>query len=374
MSNLKEISSKLRAVTHGSPYLSTTYQQDSGLFAPSMKRINFIVLLVVFIAFVPYISSASILSVTNFSLIAIIGAVGLQVVTGMASQLSLGHAAFMATGAFVSTGMFFQMNLPPWLIIPLGAISGMILGFISGIPALRLRGFYLGITTLALQAIVGVACLKYQVFLQTRYGTTTDLLLPQIRAFGVTIESSKSWFFFLLVVSGLSVFFVKNLSRSQFGRDTAAMRQKEVVAESLGINVAMVKLRAFAIAGFFGGLCGTLQTFYFRQASIEDFSLTVSVKYLAMILIGGLGVVSGAVYGAIFVTGATFLVGEIISRGGLTETLGPKSRGIELAVFAMMMIVFLIFEPDGIAGVWTRVKGYFHLWPYRYVSTTRAKR
>lgn len=374
MSDRLSLASRLRALTGGSPYLNTTYEQDLGLFAPSVKRINFIVLLGVFMAFLPYIFSASILSVTNFVLIAIIGAVGLQVVTGMASQLSLGHAAFMAIGAFVSTGLFFQLNLPPWLIIPLASISGMILGFISGIPALRLRGFYLGITTLALQAVIGVAGLKYQIFLQNRYGTTTDLLLPQINAFGVSIKSSESWYFFLLVVSGLSVFFVKNLSRSQFGRDTAAMRQKEVVAESLGINVAMVKLRAFAIAGFFGGLCGTLQTFYFRQASIEDFSLNVSVKYLAMIIVGGLGVVSGAVYGAIFVTATTYLVGEIISRGGFAETLGPKTRGIELAVFAITMIAFLILEPAGIAGVWTRVKGYFQLWPYRYVSTTKVKR
>lgn len=374
MSDQLSWTSKLRAIIGGSPYLNTTYEQEVGLFAPSVKRINFIVVVGVFIALLPYIFSASILSVTNFVLIAIIGAVGLQVVTGMASQLSLGHAAFMATGAFVSTGLFFQLNLPPWLIIPLASIGGMILGFISGIPALRLRGFYLGITTLALQAIIGVVGLKYQVFLQNRFGTTTDLLLPRISAFGVTVKSSEGWYFFLLTVAGLSVFFVKNLSRSQFGRDTAAMQQKEVVAESLGINVAIVKLRAFAIAGFFGGLCGTLQAFYFRQASVEDFSLNVSVRYLAMIIVGGLGVVSGAVYGAIFVTATTYLVGEIISRGGFADSLGPKTRGIELAVFAVTMITFLILEPDGIAGVWTRVKGYFQLWPYRYTSTTRAKR
>lgn len=357
-----------------SPYLNSTYRQDMRLFAPSAKRIFFIAALTVAILSVPVYASASILTVANYVLMAVIGATGLQIVTGMGAQLSLGHAAFMAIGGFTSMGLHLQLGLPTWQILIVSSIAGMAAGFVSGIPALRLRGFYLGIITLAVLAVVGVATLKFQLFLQEEYGTTTDLTLPTLSVAGLDIKTDVRWFYLLLIVSGLSLLFLQNLTRSRFGRDTSAMRQKEVVAESLGINVRRVKLVSFAISGFFGGLCGTLQTFYFSQASVEDFNLNVSVKFLAIIIVGGLGVTGGVVYGAVFVTATTYLVGEIISKFGLEETLGPKQRGIELAVFAVTMITFLIVEPEGIAGVWKRVRAYFQLWPYKYVNTARAKR
>lgn len=374
MSDNLSLAARKGSILGSSPYLSTEYEQDMALFAPSVKRIVFVALIVAIVVGLPSFASPTILNVSNYVLLAIIGATGLQIVTGMAAQLSLGHAAFMAVGGFVSMGLYLQVGMPSWLIIILSALSGMIVGFLSGIPALRLRGFYLGITTLAVQAVVSVAALKFQVYLQNTYGTTTDLTLPVLSIAGVDMTSNHRWFYLLLIFSSLSIFFLKNLSRSSFGRDTAAMRQKEVVAESLGMNVKRIKLMAFALSGLFGGLCGTLQTFYFSQASVEDFNLNVSVKFLAMIIVGGLGVTAGVVYGAIFVTATTYLVGDVIARLGLEESLGPKQRGIELGIFAVTMIVFLIVEPEGIAGVWNRVKGYFQLWPYKYKNTARAKR
>lgn len=362
------------SILGSSPYLSTEYEQDMALFAPSVKRILSVLLIAVVVLTLPSFATPTVLNVSNYVLLAVIGATGLQIVTGMAAQLSLGHAAFMAVGGFVSMGLYLQAGMPSWLIVILSAISGMFVGFLSGIPALRLRGFYLGITTLAVQAVVSVAALKFQLYLQNTYGTTTDLTLPVLSVAGIDMTSNNRWFYLLLIISSFSILFLKNLSRSSFGRDTAAMRQKEVVAESLGMNVKRIKLMAFALSGLFGGLCGTLQTFYFSQASVEDFNLNVSVKFLAMIIIGGLGVTAGVVYGAIFVTATTYLVGEVIARFGLEDSLGPKQRGIELGIFAISMIVFLIVEPEGIAGVWNRVKGYFLLWPYKYKSTARANR
>ena len=362
------------SMTGSSPYLNTTHEQDMGLFAPSGKRLFFVLLMAVFTIAIPAFVSPSILTVSNYVLIAVIGATGLQIVTGMGAQLSLGHAAFMAIGGFMSMGLYLQVGMPSWLILIMATLGGTVVGLLAGLAALRLRGFYLGITTLAVQAIVTVIALKFQVFLQNTYGTTTDLTLPTLSLAGVNISSNERWFYLLLIFSALSIFFLKNLTRSSFGRDTAAMRQKEVVAESLGINVRRVKLTAFSLSGLFGGLCGCLQTFYFAQASVEDFNLNVSVKFLAIIIIGGLGVTAGVVYGAIFVTGTTYLVGDLISRFGLEEDLGPKQRGIELGIFAITMIIFLIVEPDGIAGVWNRIRGYFQLWPYKFVNTARAKR
>jgi branched-chain amino acid transport system permease protein len=374
VSDQPTVLAKRSSVIGSSPYLNTRYSQDIGLFAPSLKRVVLVLLMAGAVLGLPAIASASILNVSNYVLLAIVGATGLQIVTGMGAQLSLGHAAFMAVGGFVSMGMYLQAGTPSWLIIIMSALGGMLVGFISGIPALRLRGFYLGITTLAVQAVVSVAALKFQVYLQNTFGTTTDLTLPVLSLAGIDISSNERWFYLLLIFALLSIAFLKNLTRSSFGRDTAAMRQKEVVAESLGINVKRVKLMAFALSGLFGGLCGTLQTFYFSQASVEDFNLNVSVEFLAIIIVGGLGVTAGVVYGAIFVTSTTYLVGDLISRFGLEQTLGPKQRGIELGIFAITMIAFLILEPEGIAGVWNRVRGYFQLWPYKYTSTARAKR
>lgn len=362
------------ATVGSSPYLNSSYKQDMGLFAPSIKRIFFVSAIAAVVLSIPMYASASIMTVANYVLMAVIGATGLQIVTGMGAQLSLGHAAFMAVGGFTAMGLHLQLGMPTWQIVVISSFAGMFVGFLAGIPALRLRGFYLGIITLAVLAVVGVGALKFQLYLQDTYGTTTDLTLPTLSVAGVDIKTDVRWFYLLIILSGLSLFFLKNLTRSRFGRDTSAMRQKEVVAESLGINVRRVKLMSFAMSGFFGGLCGTLQTFYFKGASVEDFNLNVSVKFLAIIIVGGLGVTGGVVYGAIFVTATTYIVGELIAKFGLEETLGPKQRGIELAVFAVTMITFLIVEPDGIAGVWNRVRAYFQLWPYKYVSTARAKR
>jgi branched-chain amino acid transport system permease protein len=361
-------------MSRSSPYLNTSHKQDIGLFAPSGKRLVFIMLMAIATIAIPSFVSPSILTVSNYVLIAVVGATGLQIVTGLGAQLSLGHAAFMAVGGFVSMGLYLQVGMPSWLILIMATLGGALVGLLAGLSALRLRGFYLGITTLAVQAIVVVIATKFQVFLQNSYGTTTDLTLPDLSLAGINISSNERWFYILLIFSSLSVFFLKNLTRSSFGRDAAAMRQKEVVAESLGINVTRVKLTAFALSGLFGGLCGCLQTFYFSQASVEDFNLSTSVKFLAIIIIGGLGVTAGVVYGAIFVTGTTYLVGDLISRFGLEEKLGPKQRGIELGIFAVTMIVFLIVEPDGIAGVWNRIRGYFQLWPYKFMKTARANR
>lgn len=357
-----------------SPYLNTSHEQDMGLFAPSGKRLFFVMLMVLATISIPSFVSPSILTVSNYILIAVVGATGLQIVTGMGGLLSLGHSAFLAVGGFVSMGLYLQVGMPAWLILIVATIGGAFVGLLAGLPALRLRGFYLGITTLAVQVVVGVLAAKFQGFLQTTYGTTTDLTLPDPILAGFRISSNERWFYLLLIFSALSIFFLKNLTRSSFGRDAAAMRQKEVVAESLGINVTRIKLTAFALSGLFGGLCGCLQTFYFSQASVEDFNLNVSVKFLAIIIIGGLGVTAGVVYGAIFVVGTTYLVGDLISRFGLEEKLGPKQRGIELGIFAITMIVFLLVEPEGIAGVWNRIRGYFQQWPYKFMNTARANR
>ena len=372
MSSTARVTSALPRWRDRSPYLREHYGTDLAMFPWSAKRLVVIVVLLAAFALLPVVGSNFLVNVANFTLIAVVGALGLQVVTGMAGQLSLGHAAFLAIGALVSSGLWLQLSVPFWGAVPLAAAAGGLLGLVAGIPALRLRGFYLGITTLALQSVVVVAGLKYQLYLQREYGTGSDLTVPAPSLGLFEITTVRSWYWLLLVFAGVGVAVVANLSRSRIGRDWTAITRREVVAESLGIDVARQKLIAFVISGVFGGVGGALLAYYFRQVSIENFNLQLSVEYLAMIMIGGLGLTSGAVYGAIFVTATPFVVGELVERLGLSEQLGTKLRGLELAVFALAIMAFLLLESDGIAGVWRRVKAYFMRWPYRYTTLSRG--
>jgi len=365
---------RLDSLTARSPYLHETYASDLGLFAYSTKRIVSMGLMAAVVLLLPFIASDFLLNIVNFSLIALVGALGLQVVTGMAGQLSLGHAAFLAVGALTASGLWIQAGVPFILAVPCSALAGAVLGLFAGIPALRLRGFYLGITTLALQAVVTVIGLKYQLYLQRSFGTGTDLTVPAPDIASFSVRSVSDWYWLLLIVAAVCLVAVGNLARSRFGRDLVAIKRRELVAESLGINVNRQKLVAFVISGVLGGIGGALLAYYFRQVSIENFNLQLSVKYLAMIMIGGLGLASGAVYGAVFVTVTPFVVGQLVERFGLAETLGTRLRGIELAIFALVIMAFLLFEAEGIAGLWARLKAYFMRWPYRYTSLSRGAR
>ncbi len=365
---------RLDVLANRSPYLHETFSSDLGLFPYSLKRFAWMALIAAGLLLFPFVASDFLINIANFTLIALVGALGLQVVTGMAGQLSLGHAAFLAVGALTASGLWIQAGVPFILAIPLAALAGAVLGLLAGIPALRLRGFYLGITTLALQAVVTVLGLKYQLYLQRSFGTGTDLTVPPPDVGPISIRSVSDWYWLLMIIGVFCLVFVGNLARSRFGRDLVAIKRRELVAESLGINVNRQKLVAFVISGVLGAIGGALLAYYFRQVSIENFNLQLSVKYLAMIMIGGLGLTSGAVYGAVFVTATPFVVGQLVERVGLAGALGTRLRGIELAIFALVIMAFLLFEAEGIAGLWVRLKAYFLRWPYRYTSLSRGSR
>jgi branched-chain amino acid transport system permease protein len=358
-----------------SPYLRTDYRRELTLFPYSGPRLAVIALTVLGLVAFPYLSDAYWLGVVNLAMIAAVGALGLQIVTGMAGQLSLGHAAFLAVGGFFAAGLYLHLGLPLWLAGPAAMLAGATVGAIAGLPALRIRGFYLGITTLAVQYVIIAVGLKYQGYLQTAFGTTGSLTLPVPDIGLFTLTTIGDWYYFLLVLGGVVVLAVTNLKRSALGRSLLAVRQRELAAEALGVNVARVKITAFALSGALGGLCGALSAYYYRGVGIEDFDLLLSVEYLAMIIVGGLGSVLGAVLGAVFVIAMPLLVGQLIATVGLEDALSQHLRAIELAVFAITMMGFLLFEPDGLAGVWARVRTYFTRWPFKYTGmSTQAKR
>ena len=342
-----------------SPYLRTTYRSELAFFPYSGARIAGLAVLVLALVAFPLFAGSFWIGVANLCAITAIAALGVQIVTGMAGQLSLGHAAFLAIGGFTAAAM----------------LAGAVVGMLAGVPALRLRGFYLGITTLAVQYVVLAAGLKYQGYLQSSLGTGGSLTVPAPDLGLVTLTRPWHWYVAMVLLLGVVLVAVANLRRSDLGRSFLAVRQGEVAAEALGINVAFVKITAFALSGALGGLAGALFAYYYRSVSIENFDLLLSVTFLAMVIIGGLGSIQGAVYGAIFVTATPHVVGWLLEVLELSGTLGTRLRAIELGVFALTMMAFLLFEPEGLAGVWQRVKSYFTRWPFRYTDmTTTAKR
>lgn len=371
---MSRLSTAIESYRLASPYLPRTYRHDLRLFPYEAPRLAGLGILAVAAVLLPVTMSSYVVNITNFVLIAVVGAVGLQLVTGMAGQLSLGHAAFLATGAFTAAALELHLGLPFWAAFPLSGVAGLLLGLVAGLPALRLRGLYLGITTLAVQSIVLAGALRYQMYLQRSLGTGADITMSQPDLGFAVLATSRSWYAFLVVVAVLTVLFALNLRRSAIGRDWIALRSGEVAAEALGVNVRKRKVQAFVISSVFGSLAGSLSAYYFRSVSVEDFGLVVSVEFLAMIIIGGLGSVSGAVFGAVFVTVTPFLVGAGVASLGLGQSLGRQIRSVELGVFAIITVAFLLFEPTGIAGIWRRVRSYFGRWPYRFQDATRTQR
>lgn len=358
-----------------SPYLRTTYRGELAFFPYSGARIAGLAVLVLALVAFPLFAGSFWIGVANLCAITAIAALGVQIVTGMAGQLSLGHAAFLAIGGFTAAGLHLHLELPLWIGGPAAMLAGALVGMLAGVPALRLRGFYLGITTLAVQYVVLAAGLKYQSYLQSSLGTGGSLTVPAPDLGLVTLTRPWHWYVAMVILLGVVLVAVANLRRSDLGRSFLAVRQGEVAAEALGINVAFVKITAFALSGALGGLAGALFAYYYRSVSIENFDLLLSVTFLAMVIIGGLGSIQGAVYGAIFVTATPHVVGWLLEVLELSGTLGTRLRAIELGVFALTMMAFLLFEPEGLAGVWQRVKSYFTRWPFRYTDmTTTAKR
>ena len=353
-----------------SPYLRTTYRGELAFFPYSGVRVAGLAVLGLALVAFPLLAGNYWIGVANLCAITAIAALGVQIVTGMAGQLSLGHAAFLATA-----GLHLHLELPLWVGGPAAMLAGAVVGMLAGVPALRLRGFYLGITTLAVQYVVVAAGLKYQGYLQSSLGTGGSLTVPAPDLGLVTLTRPWHWYLAMVLLLGVVLLAVANLRRSDLGRSFLAVRQGEVAAEALGINVAFVKITAFALSGALGGLAGALFAYYYRSVSIENFDLLLSVTFLAMVIIGGLGSIQGAVYGAIFVTATPHVVGWLLEVLELSGTLGTRLRAIELGVFALTMMAFLLFEPEGLAGVWQRVKSYFTRWPFRYTDmTTTAKR
>ncbi len=298
------------------------------------------------------------------------GALGVQLLIGYCGQLTLGHAAFLAVGAYSS---FLLMTLPwPQFLSDMGLVYPLVLlisGILSGIwcvlfglPSARVKGFYLILTTMAAQFItVDFFIAKY---ISQIGGRQQDLTLSSelVKIGPWKIDSKMDIYYFGVFMLIIMVLGVANLLRSKVGRAWVAIRDNDIAAETMGINVIIYKLMAFFVSGFIGGLCGAFWGAYRNIISVEDFMFGKSLWLVGIILIGGVGSLHGVFFGSLFMVFVLWLLQEIVGViGGTGNIIYFK----EIA-FGLSICAFLIFEPNGIAYRWWQCKNYFNLWPFSY--------
>jgi branched-chain amino acid transport system permease protein len=341
-----------------------TYQEDMAIFPIPLDRWGVMVILIVAFFVIPF--SASDYWLTGILipfLVYSLAALGLNFLTGYAGQLSIGHAAFMAVGAYTSLILYGRYEIPLFLSLLGGGLVAAAVGAVFGIPSLRIKGFYLAVSTLAAQFIIEWGLTHWKWVSGGVFGTVDA---PPMKVFGWLIDTPAKKYYLVLCFVVVLTLFGKNLVRGQVGRAWMAIRDMDVAAEIIGISLFRNKLLAFAVSSFYAGVAGGLITFaYYGAANIEAFNLMLSFHLLGMIIIGGMGSVLGSFLGGGFITLLPIFINHLGSYWG-TALRSDLLACLELIIFGGLIILFLIVEPYGLARLWQTLKDKLRLWPFPY--------
>lgn len=325
--------------------------------------VGFLVLLVV----LPLVISSRLVGIINIMAIICVAVVGLQITTGLAGQINLGQSAFMGMGAFVCAALANNLRLPFWLAVPAGGLGGALLGAVFGLPALRIKGFYLAMTTIAAQIMFPLIIMHLP---EQWFGGAVGLQLEPARLFGLTFETDVSLYYLVMATSGIMILFAFNLARSRIGRAFVAVRDNDIAAEIMGVNVFYYKTLAFFIGALYAGVAGGLWAYYIRYVGADQFTLYFSVWYVGMLIVGGLGNIFGAILGVVFIRSLQEIVTYL---GPYMTQLFPHVAGGEIWFSGMnillggAIVLFLIFEPRGLYHRWCLLKTSFRIWPFPYL-------
>jgi branched-chain amino acid transport system permease protein len=358
-----------RPLPRASGYFRTDYADELALVQTRGERASLAVFIVV-LAALPFIASPFLLDLACQVFLAAIGALSLMLLTGYAGQISLGHAGLIAAGAFTTGILAREINAPFWVTLPASALTGVVLGLIFGLPSLRLRGLYLAVSTLALHFIVIYLGGEYE----TKRGFSTGIMVDKPTIAGFALNDGRIWYFILLAFAAATLLVCVNLLRSRSGRAWRALHAKETIAEALGISIARYKLLAFVVSSAMTTVAGSLFAYYRGFVSIEAFDLFLSIQYVAMIIIGGMGSLLGALLGAAFVTVFPYAIESLLKLLPNVQSLAGDIFAVNYASFGVVMILFLVFEPQGLVGIWRRVQDYFLLWPFKQKPLAGARK
>jgi branched-chain amino acid transport system permease protein len=343
---------------HASGYFRTRHEQTLALVETRLQRTSLALFALALLVF-PLLATPFLLDLADQVLLASIGAVSLMLLTGFAGQVSLGHAGLLAAGAFTVGILVKETGAPFWLTLPAAAGVGGLLGLIFGLPSLRLRGLYLAVSTLGLHFVVVYVGGEYE----TRRGFSTGVVIDSPVIAGWVVTGGRTWFYVLLVFAAAAVLFSLNLLRSRTGRAWRAGREREAVAGIIGVDVARHKLYAFIVSSTMTALAGALFAYFRGFVSIEAFSLFLTIQYVAMVIIGGMGSILGALLGAGFVVLFPYAIEAAATL--LPQRVAGLIFALDYAGFGLVMILFLVFEPQGLVGIWRRIQRYFLLWPFK---------
>jgi branched-chain amino acid transport system permease protein len=347
--------------------LKTTYEADMALYPLPIARWTVAVVAVVFFAVIPLALHQYYLSIANLVWISVIGALGLNILVGYTGQVSIGHGAFMSVGAYTAANLAIRLGSPWPVNLLAGGLMAAAVGAVVGIPSLRIKGLYLAIATLAGQLIIEWT-INHVTFISGGVQASIDVPRPRLGSY--VIASQREMYYFLLVFVVLAIVGTLNLVRSRVGRAFIAIRDQDIAAEIIGIDIFRYKLLAFAISSFYAGVTGVLYTYYLGIANYEQFQIGVSIDYLAMIIIGGLGSVLGSIFGAAFVTLLPIVIRYAMEAfGGLffaPQTVLNLIPNLRLMMFGALIILFLIVEPEGLNRLWRNIRNYFRIWPFAY--------
>ena len=340
----------------------TAYERDMELLQTPFVKVCVTAFLVFLLAW-PFLVKSAFLWVTLQILIAVIGAVGLNILTGFTGQISLGQGAFLGVGAYTSAYITAKLGLSFWVGVPAAGLVTAMAGMVFGIPSLRLKGLYLAIATLASQFILEWVFLRWESVTGGSYG----IVIPRPSLGGYVFESDRSYYYIVLLIAVAMVLFAANLMRTRTGRAFMAVRDHYISAEIMGINLFKYRILSFAISSFYAGVAGALYGHSLRFVSSEQFNIEVSIVYLAMIIIGGLGSILGSIYGAVFMILLPKLLTIVTAKLAVgIPGIAELATALEQGIFGAIIIVFLIFEPDGLAHRWKMVKAYWKLYPFSY--------
>lgn len=351
----------------------TSYREESRIYLTHIDQLVFCVFLATVFIWPLFISvSNKYMLVIDNILVAIVAILGLNLVTGFAGLISIGHAAFVGVGAY-TIASFSQVlgdshvlitHFWPFMLLVAGAV-GAVFGAIVGMPAFRLKHLYLAMATLSFQMIF-----QWVINFMTFFNQGQTIFVG--RVFWLTGKVGRKdhylfWYYVILVVIVVFGFGIRNLLRTRHGRCLAAVRDNDRAADAMGMHPGLTKVYAFALAGFLAGVAGGLHAYLYRGVGFESFTLHESISQLAMAIVGGLGTLIGSFLGPIFIILLDLQVEQLADlAGNFLPAAGSLATALRPLSFGLVIVLFLMYEPRGIANWWRIARSYLKLWPFRY--------
>ena len=337
-----------------------SYAQDMAIFRTRLHW-GMLFAFLIFLFTCPLFFSDRVLTIWTMIGIAIISVHGLNILTGYCGQISIGHVGFMAVGAYTSAILTAKFGWSFWAALPCAALAAGMAGLIFGLPSLKIKGFYLIMATIAAHFIIIWLILQ----LYDLTGGADGFAVPRPEIAGIVLKSKSSYFYLVMAFACLATFTAQNIVRTRAGRAFVAIRDNDLAAEVMGINLWAYKLQAFFIGCVYAGVAGALLIHYYAYASAELFPFMDSVWYLGMLIVGGMGSTAGAIFGAVSLK----LLDELVTIVGpiLSAVVAPQAAAsLALIMRGLVIILFLIFEPRGLAHRWEIIKAYYRLWPFSH--------